>query len=358
MRWTPPRLVTRVIRLLHAAILAFALELSASCAAEPVSQRVPSNPASLSSADLITPANDAIERGLRYLAGEQEGDGSFGGGYGRNVAVVGLSGMAFIAGGSSPGRGPYGKQLDRCIDYLLANSQPSGFITVGGATSQGPMYGHGFATLLLAEVYGMSPQEEVRDKLSAAVKLIVGTQNDEGGWRYQPRPNDADVSVTICQVMALRAARNAGLHVPAETIDRTVAYVRRCQNPDGGFGYTPRDSSSLFPRSAAGIVALYSAGVYEGAEIDRGLAYLDRQRPGVARGRTPHYFYGHYYAAQAMWQTGGERWQLWYPAVRDELLARQRPGGAWLHSVGPQYATAMACIILQTPNDLVPIFQR
>ena len=84
----------------------------------------------------------------------------------------------------------------------------------------GPMYEHGFATLFLAEVYGMSPRDDMRDKLARAVDLIVRTQNAEGGWRYQPRREDADISVTICQVMALRAARNAGLKVPNETVDR------------------------------------------------------------------------------------------------------------------------------------------
>ena len=82
------------------------------------------------------------------------------------------------------------------------------------------MYSHGFATLFLAECYGMSKRTELRDKLSLAVKLIVNSQNKEGGWRYYPKKEDADISVTVCQVMALRAAHNAGIHVPKETIDR------------------------------------------------------------------------------------------------------------------------------------------
>lgn len=318
----------------------------------------PANAEELTPAQMVAPAEDAINRGLKYLASEQEDDGSFGAGYGRNAGVVALCGMAFISSGSAPGRGPYGENLNRCVDYLIEHTQPSGFITVDGTTSQGPMYGHGFATLLLAEAYGMAPRDDLRDKLAAAVQLIVGCQNDEGGWRYQPRPDDADISVTICQIMALRAARNAGLHVPAETIDRCVAYVRRCQNPDGGFSYTSRDNSSMFPRSAAGVVALYSAGIYDGDEIERGLAYLNRHRPGMEQRRSGHYFYGQYYATQAMWQAGGERWQEWYPAVRGDLLTRQQMDGSWKNNIGPQYATAMACIILQTPNDLVPIFQR
>ena len=117
--------------------------------------------------------------------------------------------------------------------------------------------------------------------------------------------------------------------------------------------------AARFPRSAAGIVALYSAGVYEGREIDRGLQYLDRFMPRRRIvGRESHFFYGHYYAVQAMWQAGGDRWEIWYPAIRDSLVAQQRNDGSWLDAVGPEYATAMACIILQMPNNMVPIFQR
>ena len=264
------------------------------------------------------------------------------------------------AEGSTPGRGPYGEEVGRVTDYLLDHAQESGFISVEGAMSHGPMYEHGFATLFLAEVYGMSPRDDLRDKLSRAVDLIVRTQNAEGGWRYQPRREDADISVTICQVMALRAARNAGLRVPNETIDRCVDYVKRCQNADGGFRYMLTAGESAFPRSAAGVVALYSAGIYEGAG--------DRTRAGVSRsvlaarperpGQDAHFFYGHYYAVQAMWQAGGERWERWYPAIRDVLIARQQPDGSWADPICSEYGTAMATIVLQMPDNSVPIFQR
>jgi hypothetical protein len=205
----------------------------------------------------------------------------------------------------------------------------------------------------------MSPRDDLREKLVAAIDLIVRTQNEEGGWRYQPRRADADVSVTICQVMALRAARNAGLRVPNETIDRCVDYVKRCQNPDGGFRYMLSPGESAFPRSAAGVVSLYSAGVYEGREIERGLVYLEQFLPrGPAIGQDAHFFYGPYYAVQAMWQAGGEPWERWYPAVRDVLLARQQADGAWPDPISFEYGTAMATIILQMPDNSVPIFQR
>jgi hypothetical protein len=213
--------------------------------------------------------------------------------------------------------------------------------------------------MYLAECDGMSPRLEVREKLAKAVKIIVNCQNKEGGWRYQPVVDDADISVTVCQVMALRAARNAGLFVPNEVVDRAIDYIKRSQNPDGGFMYRIQGGESAFPRSAAAVAALYSAGIYRGAEINKGLAYLMQFLPaeGAAR-REGYYFYGHYYAAQAMWQAGGQRWGRWYPAIRDELIGGQRDNGSWTSPESNECATAMACIALQMPNNYLPIFQR
>ncbi len=309
--------------------------------------------------EVVTPVTvEAVARGLKFLATQQQPDGSFGtGSYGRNVAVSALAGMAFMSSGSTPGRGPHGEQVSRCLDFVLANTQDSGFVNVPGSTSHGPMYGHGFATLFLAECYGMSPRDDVRDKLARAVSLIVQTQNRDGGWRYQPVRRDADISVTICQVMALRAARNAGIHVPHETVEHCIEYVKRSQNPDGGFAYMIQGGASGFARSAAGVVALYSAGIYEGPEIERGLEYLLAELPKSGN-RETHYFYGQYYAVQAMWHAGGDHWSRWYPVIRDELVARQRPEGAWEDTISREYGTAMACVVLQIPNNYLPIFQR
>jgi hypothetical protein len=59
-----------------------------------------------------------------------------------------------------------------------------------------------------------------------------------------------------------------------------------------------------------------------------------------------------------MWQAGGQRWQRWYPAIHDVLLAHQKPDGSWFDQISPEYGTAMACIILQMPNNYLPILQR
>ena len=316
--------------------------------------------------DEMTPALDAaVTRGLAFLADAQDTDGSFDGGrFGKNVAITALACLAFMADGNLPGRGAYGDIVERGLDFILENCTESGLIAAEGA--HGPMYGHGFATLFLGEVYGMTVgtadsarSARVHEALVRAIRLIERTQNEEGGWRYNPVPYDADVSVTICQVMALRSARNAGIEVDKAVIDRAVEYARRCQNTDGGFRYQADGGASLWPRSAAGVATLYYAGIYEDNAINSGLLYLERTSGSASSGSRAHYAYGQYYSAQAMYLAGGEHWNKWWPKARKEILADQKNNGGWEdRTAGVNYGTSMMLIVLQMPKRYLPIFQK
>lgn len=336
-------------------------------------ERIPDGSASK---NMITPkADQAIQRGLAYLYGRRHRDGAFGTGqYHGNVAITSLAAMAFMCAGHQPNRGTYGKAIVDALRFVLSRENMSGgnpgFLHNTAMNTHGPMYGHGFATLFLGEVYGMvhdrALREEVRDKLHKAVKLILDAQrrNLEGAWRYTPSSNDADLSVTICQIMALRSARNAGIFVPKSAVDTCTNYVKACQDRmEGWFRYMKKGGggggAQGFARTAAGVCALNAAGIYKGPEIDAGLRFLHRNRPGTGLGRPDiHYYYGHYYAVQAMWTAGGHYWTDWYPAIRDELLSRQNPDGSWIDQICSHYGTSMACIILQVPNNYLPILQK
>jgi hypothetical protein len=327
----------------------------------PAARAVAKNPNQVKG-DEITPAQkQAVDKGLAWLAKRLQENGSLNAGvagYSSHAGITALAGLAFMQAGNLPGRGKYGKEVQQCLDYVLASCQRSGLIS--SDNSQGPMYGHGFATLFLGEVYGMTGNEEVKEKLQRAVQLIQKTQNPEGGWRYQPAPYDADISVTICEVMALRAARDAGIKVEKEVVDKSIQYVKSCQGADGGFAYQPtmRGPGSGYARTGAGVASLYYAGVFEGGEIDRGLKYLKNFMPGKSADQASEgmYFYGNYYVTQAMFLAGGDYWAEFYPAVRDQLISRQAPDGSWQGEAGADYATAMALIILQMPNRYLPVY--
>jgi hypothetical protein len=192
-------------------------------------------------------------------------------------------------------------------------------------------------------------------------------QLESGGWWYQPdraAGRTSDISVTICQTMALRAARGAGINVPQKTIDKAIDCVKRAAQPDGGFAYQVPEKGqagggSAFPRSAAGVCILYGLGQYAAKETKNGLEYLRKQPPGgKSGGFMGHYFYAQYYAAQAMYQAGDEYWAKWWPAIRKDLMSKQNADGSWQGDAGVNYGTGMACIILCIPYRYLPILQR
>jgi prenyltransferase beta subunit len=332
----------------------------APASASPAGSKLAPKASQVNGTELTAAQEHAVARGLEYLAAHQTPDGSFGtsGGYGATVAITSLSGLAFMANGNLPGRGKYGDNVRKALEFVTRNQQESGLFTTNA--SQGEMYSHGFSALFVGEVYGMTGDDELKENLQRAIKLIERAQNSEGGWRYQPAPVDADISVTICQVMALRAARDAGIKVEAQVIDKAIAYVRRCQNADGGFSYQAMGGESGFARTAAGTASLYYAGVFQDNAVNRGLDFLARFQPGPNQNNTEengHFYYGQYYAVQAMFLAGGKYWAAWYPGIRDLLISRQeQSSGGWQGEVVPEYCTAMALIILQMPNRYLPVF--
>jgi hypothetical protein len=344
---------------------------------------------------VVTPQHAAVvERGLDWLAAHQSADGSWKAkigfklnsdyrhtGEGGHVGVTALAGTAFLAGGHSPARGAHSESLARALNYVLAAVQEDGYITVNGSR----MYSHAFATLFLAEVCGMTHRSDVRSKLQKAVDFIVETQNQEGGWRYVPFSPESDMSIVVCQAMALRAARNIGIRVPKATIDRAARYVVDSaiteerplsysslhESPVGAFDYqSSRGSRSTFPLTAAGVTALHGLGIYSDESIQRGLDYLKRNLPDFNRryGREKggHYFfwYGHYYGVQAMYTAGTafqvNYWEPYFATVRSELFGMQNKDGSWPNNIGPgrAFGTAMAVLVLEIPYRYLPIFQR
>jgi hypothetical protein len=316
-----------------------------------------------------TEADRAVERALEYLHNIQDKtDGGWRGGYaGKNPAVTSLAVMAFLSAGHVPGEGKYGPTVEKGIRWVLRKQQPNGLI----ATEYGhEMYHHGIATLMLAEVAGMTDGElgrEVRKKLEKAVALIIKAQRrsgaERGGWRYQVAPvNGSDMSVTGWQLMALRAAKNLGCDVPAEVIDRAVDYVKRSfDGRFGGFCYTPGGNLTV-ACTGTGVLALELCGKdrHHTPEALRAGAFLIQER-NLPRFGQHHFSYSIYYGAQATFQLGDNYWSVYRRRLHEILLRNQRGNGSWGGSdlnYGPAYPTAMAVLALTVEYRFLPIYQR
>ncbi len=327
----------------------------------PVQAQSPAPPPAdpLTEIKVVERVTAAVDRSLTYLAAQQKPDGS----WHNNNAVNALALLAFMGRGHTPGHGPYRDVLERGKKFLLSSTHKE-----NGYISFSSMYEHGMATLALAEMYGMDPDPVLEKTLRKAVDLIIKSQSPSGGWRYQPQPGDQDLSVTVMQIVALRAANNAEIPVPAAVIAKAVGYVRSCGNSAGGYGYTAGAGPGP-PTTAAGILSLQLLGKFDDKGVARSLETL-RKYPVKWDDSIKYFFYFHYYAIQASYQAGGASWNDWHPKVRELLLAKQNGDGSWDAPpgtaeanegvVGPKkaYWTAMATLVLEIYMHFLPAYQR
>ncbi len=362
---SPPGLTSSTIGLL--------LLLAATGAAEAQQEKPPraQSPAPVVR-ELPPEARRAIEEGVAWLAREQlDHSGSW---PGENesyaMSVTALAGLALLAHGETPETGPYAANLRRCLTWILDRQDehaggPYEGLLYDGKEPEGrderPMHGHGFALLLLASAYGQTREPRLRARLhqgiTLGVRLTERTMSAEGGWFYWPRPLRDEGSVTVTQMQALRAARNAGIDVDPTVVQRAVQYIHDSQLESGGIRYMKSQGDASAALTAAGIAVLHGAGEYSSDVIEKAYGYL-RQNLTTDRSQR-FFFYTQLYAAQAMFQRGGPEWASYLPRIRRELLDMRRGTPHWYApGLGKSYATSIALLILQLPLRYLPIHQR
>ena len=314
--------------------------------------------------ELTEAADLAIEKGLQYLINTQKPNGSWSsvdGNY--EIAGTSLGLMAFMVKGHFPGFGRHGAALDRAKNFLLKKAEESSTGVVGG------MYEHGLFTLSMSEMWGMTnnieDNKKIQTALERAVQVILRAQSPLGGWRYTARPDAGqDTSVTAMVFVSLASARQAGVLVPTETINRVVGYLRDqvWNEKSGGFGYQGNSGGTL-ACTGGGSYAAQLCGMRETEWVQAAIRYLENSPKVFNAKELGHFYYAHYYAMQAMVQAGDEHYAKWYPQIRDALLTLQRPDGSWSEGTPEKpdpypHATPMAIIILGTPHRYIPIYQQ
>jgi len=325
--------------------------------------------------------DQAVQKALAFLATRLAPDASFASEVKSMNAVSGLAGMAFLSAGHTPGRGPYGDVVNRCIDFILATpAHPKhGHGYLGRDNTHDQMYGHGIATLFLCEVSGMvdpERQKKIDVVLPKALKLILTAQavpkrdgRQAGGWRYTPTSPDSDLSISGWNLMALRSARLNGAQVPAEAIAKAIGFVNRCYDSGvGKYRYQPGAPQASAATTAVGLLCRELSGHHDDAINRRCAAYLLRWARGTCRpgASPPHQQYYHeyvtYYASQAAFQLGGAYWEKFAPLLYTYLLRHQHDDGKWHGNgaphYGPVYSTSMYVLALTVSYRQLPIYQR
>lgn len=338
----------------------------------------------------------SVEKGAKRLSELQDNKGAFskGQGGGMAIAMTGLAGLALLASGSTPDKGPYQTHIQKAIDYLISCQDPNtGYIT--GNNDGSRIHGHGYATLFLAQCYGAQPTNaRLKGVLNKAVEIIQKGQTADGGWGYVPDDLTWDERSTLwCCVQALRAASDAGITVQKKYIQKAVKYLYDTavmtpyRTPDGTdhkgytFMYSKSSgySSNSYAITAAAISSMNGLGIYaEGAtwkEQDVGKVYkgglgwlkyrledfMDRMKAGASALDTGHFHYAHFYAVQCMWNAPEEHYfDDYFPRLRDYFIKEQdATNNSWNHNgYGEVYATSFTLLTLLVPMQYLPLFNK
>ncbi|MSR30811.1 MAG: hypothetical protein EXR99_04820 [Gemmataceae bacterium] len=340
---------------------------------------------------------ETLKKGLSWMARNQSKDGHWeavGGQY--PITMTALGGMVMLMEGSTIREGKYRDNIRRAVDFLMSRCQANGMI--GNPNIPGEagryMYGHGFGMLFLSCVYGEEEEGDRRRKLEEilvragkfsrdAQTRRFSTKDNKtalGGWGYvsaKEGNNFDEGSVTITQVQGLRAARNAGIAVPPESIKEALAYLDESTNAQGGVIYSLGGGGGGDGRpalTAAAIACGFSAGDYNSPLIKKWFRFCQNNIGGLGNQRFGHDEYTHYYYAQAMYSLGEDGWARLFPETKeadrlswskyrkftfDYLVRTQGADGSWTGGhVGPVFITAVHLTMLQLDSGVLPIYQR
>ena len=320
----------------------------------------------------VPPAVRSInDRSLRYLANTQLEDGSWPGGQ-NGAGITGICVMAFMASGEDPDYGPYATHIRKALRNMITNQNPkTGYMTGYG---HGSMYHHGFAMLALSEAYGAVNEEllwkgsepptnrrrTIGEALELAVRCALTAQekNPWGAWRYSPGSQDADTTVAGTVLMGILGARNAGIEVPNEAIDKALTFFQTCTMRGGSVSYQPMSShGDGLTRTAIGTL-VYAIGKRKDTPEYKSASEFIKRRMDRNNVRSGYAFYNLYYMAQALFQSDLKAWQVWNQRIIERLQGMQQEDGSFTSSYGSAYATGMAVLTLALNYRLLPIYER
>ena len=314
---------------------------------------------------------EIYDAGCRYLAREQDPSGSWKDSM-EGAGVTGMAMMVLLASGEDPNHGAYALNVRRALRSIIrGQDRDTGFY---GGQGHSSMYQHGFAMLAMAEAYGAVDDrslwtEEGGDgkglstgqSLELAVKLAVTSarKNPLGAWRYSPDATDHDTSVSGAILMGLLGARNAGIEVPDETIDKAIKYFASMTSPEGSVGYASPGGGSDATTSI-GCLVMAIARRKDLPEFRRAADALQKRSLGPSQGGYPNYT--RYYRSQALFQADVDTWREWNNQLVRELKAQRTSAGLLATGGGGDggqiAGTSLSLLALAVNFRFLPIYER
>lgn len=320
-------------------------------------------------------SEEAVMRGLRWLAKNQNADGSWAKGSKTYIAAMtGFGVLSFLGHGETPVSAEFGPVVQKALDWLVNNGgKNAGRLSMEPAFTQGGVYAHAIATYALGEYYTMTKDERVIDVLKQAIAHIVKGQSSDGSWRYgYSDASHPDTSVSGWQIQALKAAHLTGLNVEGvdPALDKAMVYLKSVQGPKGGFGY--KSKADTYSLTGVGVLCTYFWRQEKDKSVRDGIEFMMDQTktnfPVEYKGDKAD-LYAWYYNTQACLMVGGAAWNTWNRLFQDQIVKNQSPDGSWPpvagksaggelqrdpDGAGPFYRTNLCILMLEVYYRYMP----
>jgi hypothetical protein len=195
--------------------------------------------------------------------------------------------------------------------------------------------------------------------LELAVRAAITSQkkNPLGAWRYSPDSNDADTSVAGAVLVGMLAARNAGLEVPDEAIDRALGYFQKMTSGSGQVAYSGLGFDDSVARVSIASLVHSIARRKDVKEYDLTAAYLKARLDQMTADNWAEYT--RYYQAQALFQADFEDWQKWNKLLIRQLKQMQQGNGSFRGTMGGETLdTSLSLLALALNYRFLPIYER
>jgi hypothetical protein len=161
-------------------------------------------------------------------------------------------------------------------------------------------------------------------------------------------------------LVGLLAARNAGIEVPDESIDKAISYYTKMTATSGQVAYS--GGLGGFDESLARIsiaTLVYSlARRKDLPQFKATLGYLVDKLEFNGRSGFGWMEYQRYYQAQALFQGDVEAWKKWNKLLIRELKAGQQADGSFPGQFGGATSTSLTLLALALNYRFLPIYER
>ena len=341
---------------------------------------------------------ESIDKGVRFLVGSQNPDGSFGSHVSKRTgeiyaplpgshhafraATTSLSVAALVETKSND---PEVRKSIMAAQEWMFDFFPRVKRAQGDAIYN--VWAHAYGIQAFVRLKKMEGQtEEMITRIDQAIRdqivMLEKYESIDGGWGYYDfvaqgrKPTGSSISfVNATVLVALKDAQDCGIEIPEKIVKRAVAAIKRQQKPDFTYLYGEylkqrpmmeinRPGGSL-GRSQVCNLALRlwgDEGITDNVlkhwlyrlYLRNGWLDIGRKRP------IPHeawmqvagyfYYYGHYYAGKCIDQLKPEDRAEYRNLLAKILIKHQEPDGCWwdytIYNYYKQYGTAYAIMSL------------